>query len=91
MEREAMNDEEFVLGVVVVGVIKGASVSETAKKIGVSEQTLHEMCIQYFDFLDVFQTQLADDGKLSRATETEVKQAVLDAAKYAPAHFKIFD
>ena len=63
----------------------------TAKKIGVSEQTLHEMCIQYFDFLDVLQTQLADDGKLSRATETEVRQAVLDAAKYAPAHFKIFD
>jgi hypothetical protein len=67
------------------------SVSETAEKIGIPEQILHEACIKFYDDIDALEVQLGENEKLSRATEAEIEREVLAAANYAPEHFKIFD
>jgi hypothetical protein len=85
-----MTDEEFVLAVAVVSVLKGeATAEEAAKKIGIPEQALHEACVKYYDYIDALELQLAeaDDGELSAADE--IGREILAAAKYAPEHFQI--
>jgi hypothetical protein len=85
-----MTDEEFVLAVAVVSVLKGeATAEEAAKKIGIPEQTLHEACVKYYDYIDTLEARLANNGKLSRVSEVMIGREVLAAAKYAPEHFKI--
>jgi hypothetical protein len=59
-------------------------------RTGIPEQILDRICIAYYDYIDTLEVQLGDNGKLSRGTEAEITQAVLDAAKYAPAHFKMW-
>ena len=84
-------EEELALAALATGVTKGETTSEevfrphrySGANLG---QDLHRLLRLHRHFRSTVRRQ----RKLSRGTEAEITQAVLDAAKYAPAHFKMW-
>jgi hypothetical protein len=89
MEREQMTEEEeLALAALATGVTKGETTSEEVfRRTGIPEQILDRICIAYYDYIDTLEVQLGDNAKLSRGTEAEITQAVLDAAKICSSTF----
>jgi hypothetical protein len=83
-------ESELSLAALLTQILKGeASVADIAAKTGLSEQQLHELCVQFYDEINALELQLVDNGKLSHTSKVMIGREVLVAAKYAPGHFKI--
>jgi hypothetical protein len=89
-----MDEEEFLVAALLTRIIKGETTAkEAAEKLGIPEQgqTLHKLCVEYYDYIDPLEFELAEaeDGELSAETETAIEREVQAAAHFAPGHFKI--